>query len=90
MSENEATELRNGKVIPDVLPEGTKLAHQITVKWPTTTLDKSGKELDREATQPEPTLLLTPEVNIIPCVKYCTDNLSIGTSRPRRLCDHND
>ncbi|KAJ9604432.1 hypothetical protein H2200_011268 [Cladophialophora chaetospira] len=62
MSDYGTAELRDAKVIPDVLHEGTKLAHQLTVKWPTATLDNSGKDLDREATQPEPTLFLTPEV----------------------------
>ena len=66
MPPNEAVELIKGNVIPDVLPHGTKYNHQLTVKWPTATLEISGKELDREATQPEPTLWIEPEVTNIP------------------------
>jgi hypothetical protein len=50
------------KVITDVLPGNIDLSYDLTVKWPETTLDKPGVELDREQTQPEPTLYLSPAV----------------------------
>jgi len=49
------------KVIPDVLEQGTALDQStLVIKWPNATLDAPGKELDRQATQPEPTLSLDP------------------------------
>jgi hypothetical protein len=50
------------KVITDVLPGNLNLSYDLTVKWPNTTLDKPGEELDREETQPEPTIYLSPAV----------------------------
>jgi phosphatidylethanolamine-binding protein len=50
------------KVITDVLPGNIDLSYDLIVKWPATTLDKPGAELDREATQPEPALHLSPAV----------------------------
>jgi hypothetical protein len=49
-------------VIPDVLPPNSTLSYNLVVRWPNATLDEPGKELDREATQPEPTLHLVPAV----------------------------
>lgn len=63
MSSN-TMQLREGKVIPDVLsvnPSGT-----LTVTWsgtPGASLDSPGKELDREATQSEPTITLSSAVS---------------------------
>jgi hypothetical protein len=50
------------KVITDVLPGSLDLSYNLTVKWPNTTLTEPGEELDREETQPEPTLYLSPAV----------------------------
>jgi len=63
MSSNTA-QLRESKVIPDVLsvnPNGS-----LTITWPGSPgafLDSPGKELDREATQPEPTITLGSAVD---------------------------
>jgi hypothetical protein len=54
--------LREHKVIPDVLSEGTQLAYDLRVKFPNATLDAPGQELGREETQPEPKLFLSPAV----------------------------
>ncbi|KAF1945287.1 PEBP-like protein [Clathrospora elynae] len=48
------------KVIPDVFPNIVNLPYDLTVKWPTATLDTPGKELDREDTQEEPKVFITP------------------------------
>jgi hypothetical protein len=50
------------KVITDVLPGNLDLSYNLTVKWPKTTLDKAGVELDREDTQAEPSVYLNPAV----------------------------
>jgi hypothetical protein len=50
------------KVITDVIPGNIELSYDLTVRWPDATLDKPGVELDREKTQPEPTLYLNPAV----------------------------
>jgi len=60
MSQERAAQLLKGNVIPDVLPDNISFSYDLIVKWPDTTLDAPGKELDREATQPEPTLYLNP------------------------------
>jgi len=60
MSQDRASQLRQNNVIPDVLPESTSLSHGLVVEWPNVTLDVPGKELEREATQPEPSLHLNP------------------------------
>ncbi|KAJ4348704.1 uncharacterized protein N0V89_010082 [Didymosphaeria variabile] len=60
MSQDKQQILREHKVIPDVLPEGTQLSYDLKVKFPDTTLDAPGKELGREETQPEPELFLSP------------------------------
>jgi hypothetical protein len=60
MSQYGRTQLTEGKVFPDVLLESTTLSYDIVVKWPDVTLDTPGKELDREATQPEPKVYLNP------------------------------
>jgi hypothetical protein len=59
------------KVITDVLPGDLDLNYDLTVKWPSTTLDNAGAELDREETQSEPTLHLSPTVRHV-----CTPTLS--------------
>jgi hypothetical protein len=50
------------KVITDVLPGELDLHYDLTVKWPSTTLNKAGDLLDREETQSEPTIHLNPTV----------------------------
>jgi hypothetical protein len=62
MSQELATQLRKQKVIPDVLSESTSLPNTLVVKWPSVTLDEPGTELDREATQPQPTFQISPAV----------------------------
>jgi len=57
---NNAAQLQTKNVIPDVLPESTTLPYRLTVHWPETVLDVPGKELDRQATQPTPTLKVDP------------------------------
>ena len=66
MSQDYTAELYKDNVIPDVLPEGTSLSHLLIVKWPDVTLDEPGKELDREATQPIPTVFVKPVVKVLP------------------------
>lgn len=51
-----SSQLQSHDVIPDVLPSGTQLSQTLVVKWPKTTLDNPGAELDREETQSTPTL----------------------------------
>jgi len=60
MSQNEQSKLYGEKVFPDVLPTSTTLSADLLVKWPEALLDSPGKELDREATQPEPQVLIKP------------------------------
>ena len=62
MSQDRTQILRERKVIPDVLPEGTHLSYNLIVKFPEATLDAPGKELGREETQPQPKLYLDPVV----------------------------
>lgn len=50
-------------VITDVLPGNIELSYDLVVRWPNTTLTTAGTELDREATQPQPTLQLSPAVS---------------------------
>jgi len=52
-------------IVPDVLtlPEG--VSHNLTIKWPNAKLDTPGQELNREDTQPEPKLYLTPAVSLV-------------------------
>jgi len=52
---------RKENVIPDVISEKTTTFDSaLVVKWPNVELKEPGNELDREATQPEPTLYVTP------------------------------
>jgi len=60
MSQDRTALLHQNSVIPDVLPQSTSIKYGLVVEWPDVTLDSPGKELDREATQPEPTLHLNP------------------------------
>jgi hypothetical protein len=62
MSQDKQKLLREHKVIPDVLPEGTQLAYDLKVKFPNATLEAPGQELGREDTQPRPKLFLSPVV----------------------------
>lgn len=57
------------KVTPDVLSTDADIKYDLTVSWPETTLSKPGEELDREQTQPEPTLKLSPVVHTSPSSK---------------------
>jgi phosphatidylethanolamine-binding protein len=57
-----STTLVESRIFPDVLPESITLSYDLVVKWPDVTLDAPGKELDREATQPEPKVYLNPPV----------------------------
>ncbi|KAH9876574.1 hypothetical protein J1614_003705 [Plenodomus biglobosus] len=54
------TALQTHKVIPEVLPEDLNLSFDLTVKWPEATLDTPGQQLDREKTQTEPQVVLSP------------------------------
>jgi hypothetical protein len=60
---SQTVQLQKGNVIPDVLSAPALLSKDLVVKWPNAVLDTPGKQLDREATQPEPTLHLTSAVN---------------------------
>ena len=66
MSQRTTQALREHKIIPDILPEGTDLSYDLNVKFPNATLDVPGKELGREETQPEPKLYLDPVVRAEP------------------------
>lgn len=50
------------KVIPSVLPTDVNLPYNLKLKWPNTTLNTPGQELNREETQSEPTVYLDPPV----------------------------
>jgi hypothetical protein len=54
--------LSEHKVIPDVLPEDFTPTYDLTLEWPSATLNTPGKELGREETQPEPKVTITPPV----------------------------
>lgn len=54
------------KVTPDVLSPDADIQYDLTVSWPETTLSKPGEELDREQTQSEPILKLSPAVHTSP------------------------
>ena len=60
MSESRVQQLHKDNVIPDVLPEGTNLSHDLLLKWPNATLDSPGTELGRQDTQPEPSVHVNP------------------------------
>lgn len=62
MSQDKYQILKEHKVIPDVLPEGTKLSYDLNVRFPNATLNEPGQELGREETQPEPKVYLDPAV----------------------------
>jgi hypothetical protein len=70
MSENRIAQLQHDNVVSDLIPENPTPPYDLIVKWPDATLDTLGKELDREATQPEPTLHLHPAVR-----KECRHNI---------------
>ncbi|KAF2624317.1 PEBP-like protein [Macroventuria anomochaeta] len=48
------------KVTPDVLSSDADLSYTLTVSWPETKLDRPAEELDRNQTQPQPKLSLSP------------------------------
>lgn len=50
------------KITPDVLASNTEFSYGLTVSWPEAKLNKPAEELDREQTQPQPQLKLTPAV----------------------------
>ncbi|KAI3392602.1 hypothetical protein diail_5476 [Diaporthe ilicicola] len=52
--------LQECHVCPDVLPIGLELPFRVTAKWPNAILNTPGEELDREETQPEPKLYVSP------------------------------
>lgn len=56
-----ADQLHKDNVIPDVLPEGTTLSHDLVINWPPhASLDTPGKELGRQETQSEPSVHVNP------------------------------
>ena len=86
MSQDRTQILRELKVIPDVLPEGTTLSHDLKVVFPEVTLDTPGQELGREETQPEPRLFLDPVV----CPHPILRTHEIPTNPPQPEEKHND
>lgn len=90
MSQDRTQILREHKVIPDVLPEGTTLSHDLKVVFPEATLDTPGQELGREETQPEPRLFLDPVVRPhSSCEIYRSSaKPSIATREAQRLRPH--
>jgi hypothetical protein len=50
------------KVTPDVLSSDADISYDLTVSWPETQLDRPAQELDRDQTQPQPKLKLSPAV----------------------------
>ncbi|KZM21145.1 uncharacterized protein EKO05_0008120 [Ascochyta rabiei] len=48
------------KVTPDVLSSDADLSYELTVSWPETKLHRPAEELDRDQTQPQPKLSLSP------------------------------
>lgn len=64
------------KVTPDVLSTDADIKYDLTVSWPETTLSKPGEELDREQTQTDPTLKLSPAVNTYPFPSSQTSTLT--------------
>ncbi|GAD92937.1 hypothetical protein MGG_14045 [Paecilomyces variotii No. 5] len=47
-------------IIPDILPPGTKIPRNLRVVWPNATLEEPGQMIERDATQPQPTLFVKP------------------------------
>lgn len=50
------------KVTPDVLTSDADMSYELKISWPETKLDKPAAELNRDQTQPQPKLLLSPAV----------------------------
>ncbi|KAL0937145.1 mitochondrial 54S ribosomal protein mL38 [Colletotrichum truncatum] len=44
------------KIIPDVLPVGTKISHNLGIHWPSVSLRAPGERLHRDELQDEPTI----------------------------------
>ncbi|KAJ9236318.1 hypothetical protein DTO271D3_5790 [Paecilomyces variotii] len=47
-------------IIPDILAPGTKVPRNLKVIWPNAKLEKPGQMIERDATQPQPTLFVEP------------------------------
>lgn len=54
--------LHKDGVVPDVIPATNTLSHELKVMWPEITLSTPGQEIDRQATQTQPKLFLSPVV----------------------------
>lgn len=50
-------------IIPDILAPGTKVPRNLKVIWPNAKLEKPGQMIERDATQPQPTLFVEPSVS---------------------------
>ncbi|KAJ9196321.1 hypothetical protein DTO164E3_6377 [Paecilomyces variotii] len=47
-------------IIPDILAPGTKVPRNLKVIWPNAKLEKPGQMIERDETQPQPTLFVEP------------------------------
>jgi hypothetical protein len=58
------------RVITDVLPGELELSYDLTLRWPNTTLDTPGPDLEFGDTQPEPKVYITPQVRTNTIVRH--------------------
>lgn len=58
--------LEKESIIPDILPLGTKVPRNLKVVFPNATLEEPGQMIERDATQPQPTLFVEPSVSFLP------------------------
>jgi hypothetical protein len=64
-SQSVGDKLRLHQVIPHVLPFGIDIpSSNLIVKWPNTTLDSPGKQLDLKDVLVEPKLYVEPSVSV--------------------------
>lgn len=51
-------------IIPDILAPGTKIPRNLKVIWPNAKLEEPGQMIERDATQPQPTVIVEPSVSL--------------------------
>lgn len=69
------TLLTQSSILPSILPLSTSLSYTLSLTWPTTSLTTPGTSLDRDATQPEPVVTISPIPSqpLSNLVLICTD-----------------
>jgi hypothetical protein len=60
------SDLQAESIIPDILAAGTIVPRNLRVEFPNARLEKPGQMIDREATQPKPSVFVDPPVRSHP------------------------